>query len=118
MVGMVPRRSEPVSGSRAASTVSTKAASAASAARARADQVTPERREDRPLAAGALEQRRVELALERQDAGGQGGLRHRAGGRGAAEMAVLGERDEVAQLLGTRQGGHRLSTLRRTGTQA
>ena len=50
----------------------------------------------------------IKLALEGVDAGREGGVGHRAGGGGAAEMAVVGEREQVAELLGTRQRHHRM----------
>ena len=108
MVGITPRRSGPLIGARAAVAASTTASSACSAARPRSTRSRPSGREHDVLAGGAVQDRRVELPLQHQDAGRQGGLGYRAGQGGAAEMAALGQGDEVAELLRAGQGDHRI----------
>ncbi len=70
------------------------------------DQIQPQRGEHRPLGGAALQDRGVQLPLQRDDAGREGRLRHRAGASGPAKMAVVGERDEIAQLLRAGQRSH------------
>ena len=93
-VGMTPRRSFPLIGARAIAAVSATASRAASASRAPGHQIAAKRREHHPLAAVAFKDAHVELALQRQHAGRQRRLRHRAGLGGAAKMLVLGKGGE------------------------
>ena len=55
------------------------------------NQIAAKRREHHVLAGIAIEDRRVELPLQRQDAGRQGRLSYRTGQRRTAEMAAFGQ---------------------------
>ncbi len=66
------------------------------------NQFAAELGEHHVLAGIAIEDLRVQLAFQRQDAGGKGGLRHRASQRGTAEMLAFGEGHEIAELLRAR----------------
>ena len=48
--------------------------------------------------ADALEQVDAELSLELEDLSAEGGLAHRAGLGGTAEMSMLGDGDDVAEI--------------------
>jgi hypothetical protein len=104
MVGITPSRSGPDSGSRAAAAVSATASSAARAARARATSSSP-----RGVKTGRLvgaPRSRIALSSARSSAispAERVDLRDRAGRGRAAEMAVVGQRGQVAKLLGTRE---------------
>ena len=63
-------------------------------------QFQPQRREHHVLAGAAIQDRGVELPFQRQDPGRERGLGHRAGQRGAAEMAAFGERGEDTAAAG------------------
>src|SRR6516225_9808369 len=71
------------------------------------DRVEAKRGED-DVALGAVDQRRLEHVLELLDASAQGGLGHAAGLGSAAEMAMVGERHQVAQMP---YGGQMLHTI-------
>src|SRR5690606_15208647 len=60
-------------------------------------------RRDRDLAVRAVHEVHVERRLELADRDAEGRLRDEALGRRAAEVLLLGERDEVAQLLERRK---------------
>lgn len=104
---MTPKRSGPDSGSRAASAASLTASSAVSAVAGALHQFQAGRGEHHVATGGAVQDGRVELPLQRQQPGGQGGLRDRADDGRPAEMSGLGQRDALAELLGARENGHR-----------
>lgn len=59
------------------------------------------------LAHLAVEQFHIHLALKGQYTGGKRGLGYSAGPGRAAEMAQLGQRDQITELLGGRHRNHR-----------
>src|SRR5690606_1176439 len=74
----------------------------------------PPGRGDRDLAVRAVDQVGAEERLELADRDAERGLRYVARRRRLAEMAVLGERDEIAKLLHRRQMGSYLHIKNRT----
>src|SRR5215467_1348226 len=70
------------------------------------------------VALGAVDQRRLEHVLELLDAGAQGRLGHAAGLGSATEMAMVGERHQVAQMPYRRQMLHAIASNRGGGCPA
>src|SRR5271156_5089303 len=93
---MMPSRSGPANGSRAARAASVTAAAAASVARLRDDRSRPVADPRSP--ALALEQAQAELGLELENLAAEGRLAHVACRRRAAEMLMVGDGDDVFEV--------------------
>ena len=94
---MTPSLKGPAKGSRAARAASLTAAAAASVARACGDHRGRPVADPRPPAL-ALEQAKAKLGLELEDLAAERRLAHVAGRRRAAEMAVVGDGDDIFEV--------------------